>query len=175
MSVKELKEIYENGFILEFDDNDKIVFISDVHRGDGTYSDSLLPNRNIYITALKYYLEKNYIYIEVGDGDELWKNKNCNEISFFYDDVFKLFNKFNKNSIDINILKIIFSEYNIIGKIDINNKYNLIINKNANKIDKNIKKEYLKIIEKYLINRKKQNFIKKIKNKILEVRRSKNE
>ena len=59
-----------------------------------------------------------------------------------------LFNKFNKNSIDINILKIIFSEYNIIGKIDINNKYNLIINKNANKIDKNIKKEYLKIIEK---------------------------
>ena len=86
-----------------------------------------------------------------------------------------LFNKFNKNSIDINILKIIFSEYNIIGKIDINNKYNLIINKNANKIDKNIKKEYLKIIVKYLINRKKQNFKKKIKNKILEVRRSKNE
>ena len=77
-----------------------------------------------------------------------------------------LFNKFNKNSIDINILKIIFSEYNIIGKIDINNKYNLIINKNTNKIDKNIKKEYLKIIEKYLINRKKKNFIKKIKNKI---------
>ena len=73
-----------------------------------------------------------------------------------------LFNKFNKNSIDINILKIIFSEYNIIGKIDINNKYNLIINKNANKIDKNIKKEYLKIIEKYLINRKKK-FYKKNK------------
>ena len=43
------------------------------------------------------------------------------------------------------------------------------------RIDKNIKKEYLKIIEKYLMNRKKQNFIKKIKNKILEVRRSKNE
>ena len=41
--------------------------------------------------------------------------------------------------------------------------------------DKKIKKEYLKIIEKYLMNRKKQNFIKKIKNKILEVRRSKNE
>ena len=80
-----------------------------------------------------------------------------------------LFNKFNKNSIDINILKIIFSEYNIIGKIDINNKYNLIINKNANKIDKNIKKEYLKIIEKYLMNRKKQNFIKKVKMNDLEI------
>ena len=102
--------------------------------------------------------------------------RNYNELNLNLNNKINiLFNKFNKNSIDINILKIIFSEYNIIGKIDINNKYNLIINKNANKIDKNIKKEYLKIIEKYLINRKKQNFIKKIKNKILEVRRSKNE
>ena len=49
MSVKELENIYENGFTLDFDDDSKIVFISDVHRGDGTYSDSFLPNRNIYI------------------------------------------------------------------------------------------------------------------------------
>lgn len=72
-----------------------------------------------------------------------------------------LFNKFNKNSIDINILKIIFSEYNIIGKIDINNKYNLIINKNANKIDKNIKKEYLKNYRKIFNKQKKTKFYKK--------------
>lgn len=98
MSVKELENIYENGFTLDFDDDSKIVFISDVHRGDGTYSDSFLPNRNIYITALKYYLKNDYIYIEVGDGDELWKNKNFNEISFFYDDIFKILNKFNKKN-----------------------------------------------------------------------------
>lgn len=96
MSAKELDYIYENGFTLDFDDSSKIVFISDVHRGDGTYSDSLLPNRNIYITALKYYLKNDYIYIEVGDGDELWKNKNYNEIAYCYDDVFKIFNKFRK-------------------------------------------------------------------------------
>ena len=76
MSEKELKDIYDNGFTLEFNNDSKIVLISDVHRGDGTYADSLLPNRNIYITALKYYLKNNYTYIEVGDGDELWKNKN---------------------------------------------------------------------------------------------------
>ena len=35
MSVKELENIYENGFTLDFDDDSKIVFISDVHRGDG--------------------------------------------------------------------------------------------------------------------------------------------
>lgn len=96
MSAKELDYIYENGFTLNFDDESKIVFISDVHRGDGTYSDSLLPNRNIYITALKYYLKNDYTYIEVGDGDELWKNKNYNEIAYCYDDVFKIFNKFRK-------------------------------------------------------------------------------
>lgn len=96
MSAKELDYIYENGFTLDFDDDSKIVFMSDIHRGDGTYSDSLLPNRNIYITALKYYLKNNYTYIEVGDGDELWKNKNYNEIAYCYDDVFKIFNKFRK-------------------------------------------------------------------------------
>ena len=101
MSEKELNNIYENGFNLDFDDQSKIVLISDVHRGDGTYSDSLLPNRNIYITALKYYLKNDYTYIEVGDGDELWKNKNFNEIAYFYDDIYKIFNKFSKKKIFI--------------------------------------------------------------------------
>lgn len=132
------------------------------------YTKDIIKKSNINI----FIVEPNLLEIQKSKNilkiyKEEWNIDN-NKINI-------LFNKFNKNSIDINILKIIFSEYNIIGKIDINNKYNLIINKNANKIDKNIKKEYLKIIEKYLINREKQNFIKKIKNKILEVRRSKNE
>lgn len=132
------------------------------------YTKDIIKKSNINI----FIVEPNLLEIQKSKNilkiyKEEWNIDN-NKINI-------LFNKFNKNSIDINILKIIFSEYNIIGKIDINNKYNLIINKNANKIYKNIKKEYLKIIEKYLINRKKQNFIKKIKNKILEVRRSKNE
>lgn len=132
------------------------------------YTKDIIKKSNINI----FIVEPNLLEIQKSKNilkiyKEEWNIDN-NKINI-------LFNKFNKNSIDTNILKIIFSEYNIIGKIDINNKYNLIINKNANKIDKNIKKEYLKIIEKYLINRKKQNFIKKIKNKILEVRRSKNE
>ena len=132
------------------------------------YTKDIIKKSNINI----FIVEPNLLEIQKSKNilkiyKEEWNIDN-NKINI-------LFNKFNKNSIDINILKIIFSEYNIIGKIDINNNYNLIINKNTNKIDKNIKKEYLKIIEKYLINRKKQNFIKKIKNKILEVRRSKNE
>ena len=71
MSEKQLDTLYNEGFTVNFNDDSKLVFISDVHRGDGTYSDSLLPNRNIYITALRYYLKNDYTYIEVGDGDEL--------------------------------------------------------------------------------------------------------
>lgn len=113
------------------------------------YTKDIIKKSNINI----FIVEPNLLEIQKSKNilkiyKEEWNIDN-NKINI-------LFNKFNKNSIDINILKIIFSEYNIIGKIDINNKYNLMINKNANKIDKNIKKEYLKIIEKYLINRKKK-------------------
>ena len=139
MSEKELKDIYENGFTLEFNNDSKIVLISDVHRGDGTYADSLLPNRNIYITALKYYLKNNYTYIEIGDGDELWKNKNFNEISYFYDDIYKLFNKF-KSKNDI---------YCIYGNHDFIKKQKNFIKKqekSLRKIGANYGKEFIKFI-----------------------------
>ena len=103
MGSKELDYLYENAKTIEIDDKSKMVFISDVHRGDGSHADSLLPNRNIYITALKYYLKNRYIYVEVGDGDELWKNKNCKEIAYFYQDIFKILNKY-KDTIDIYLL-----------------------------------------------------------------------
>ena len=59
-----------------------------------------------------------------------------------------IFNKININSIDDKILKTIFSDFNILGKLKININYNLIINKNIKNINKKIKNEYLKIIKK---------------------------
>lgn len=59
-----------------------------------------------------------------------------------------VFNKVNINSIDKKILKELFYDFTILGKIKINNKYDLLINKNMKNINKKIKKEYLKIIEK---------------------------
>jgi len=65
-----------------------------------------------------------------------------------------VFNKYNFNSINLNILKNIFNEIKIIGKINFNKNYNLIINKNnkiKNKlINLKIRKEYLKIINKII-------------------------
>lgn len=59
-----------------------------------------------------------------------------------------IFNKHNFYSIDMNLLKNIFYKFNIIGKIKLNNKYNLIINKNIKIIDKEIKKDFFNIIKK---------------------------
>ena len=59
-----------------------------------------------------------------------------------------VFNKYDLNSIDFSTLKNIFSDFNILGKLNIDKSYNLIINKNAlGDINKKIKKEYVQIYE----------------------------
>ena len=62
-----------------------------------------------------------------------------------------IFNKTNINSIDYKILKTLFSDFRILGKIKININYNLIINKNIKIINKKIKNDYLKIIKNLII------------------------
>ena len=59
-------------------------------------------------------------------------------------------NKYNKNAISMNIIKKLFSDYEIIGKLEMSNIYNNIINKNNKIIFKNYKNnnEYKKINEK---------------------------
>ena len=64
-------------------------------------------------------------------------------------------NKYNKNSIDENIIKNIFKNYNYLGKINFNEKYNLLINNNFNNFF-----EFKKINNEY------KNISKKLKNKI---------
>ncbi|MBU3102789.1 metallophosphoesterase [Clostridium gasigenes] len=112
MSIKKLEYLYNNSKEIKFDNKDKIVFISDVHRGDGTFFDALLSNRNIYKTALGYYFRQGFTYVEVGDGDELWKNKNFKDIAYAYENVFKILNKFK----DKNRLYIIYGNHDIIKK-----------------------------------------------------------
>lgn len=95
MSYKKLLRLYKNSFILPFCREEKIVILSDIHRGDGSYSDSLIGNKNIYLSALNYYYKEGYTLIEAGDGDELWKNKSFVDIAYNHKDIFKVLNKFN--------------------------------------------------------------------------------
>lgn len=63
-----------------------------------------------------------------------------------------VFNKININSINNKILNNLFSDFNILGKINFSNKYNLIIKNNLKILNKKINKEYINIIKKMKIN-----------------------
>lgn len=63
-----------------------------------------------------------------------------------------VFNKININFINNKILNNLFSDFNILGKINFSNKYNLIINNNLKILNKKINKEYINIIKKMKIN-----------------------
>ena len=63
-----------------------------------------------------------------------------------------IINKYNENAVDDKIVKNIFDDYKIIGKIKFDKKYNNLINKNFEEdiLTKNIKKEYEKITDKII-------------------------
>lgn len=82
--------------VLNVKNSDKIVILSDCHRGDGSFRDALFPNVNIYLTALRYYYNEGFTYIEAGDGDELWKFKSIEDIYFAHTDEYKIFEKFKR-------------------------------------------------------------------------------
>lgn len=83
--------------VINFDRDSKFVLFSDCHRGDGSYKDALYPNVNIYLTALRYYYNNNYSYIEVGDGDELWKFSDFNSIAEAHRDEYMILDQFKRD------------------------------------------------------------------------------
>lgn len=72
----------------------RIVFFSDCHRGDGSWSDSFLHNKILYQAALDYYWINGFTYVEVGDGDELWENRSFQRISEVHGDIFRSLRRF---------------------------------------------------------------------------------
>jgi len=91
---KRLSGIFETAERISVDETSKIIFMSDCHRGDGSQADDFFRNKNLYLTALNYYYNRGYSYIEIGDGDELWENKSFSEIAEEHLDVFLLLRKF---------------------------------------------------------------------------------
>ena len=76
------------------EDHQKLVFFSDCHRGDGSWSDSFLHNKILYQAALDYYWKAGFSYVEVGDGDELWENRSFRRIREIHGDVFDSLSRF---------------------------------------------------------------------------------
>jgi len=89
-----LTRAYESALEISFDDSDRFLFFSDCHRGDGSWADDFARNRNLFSHALRCSLREGYTYIEIGDGDELWENRQFEKIRSNYSSIFKLMREF---------------------------------------------------------------------------------
>ena len=110
--IKKLDKIFKSSKRIRIDDSSKLVIMSDCHRGAGDNFDNFIKNKNIYESALCYYYDKDFTYIELGDGDDMWEVKNYKDIVYEYLNIFKLLKKFN----DSNRLYMIYGNHDICKK-----------------------------------------------------------
>lgn len=77
-----LSKLYDNinsnpgkrGEIYELNEAHKIIILSDQHKGARDFSDDFALAEKNYLKALEYYDAKQFIYINLGDSEELWEN-----------------------------------------------------------------------------------------------------
>ncbi len=91
---QQLKQTFEKALKLSIDNSSKMVFMSDIHRGDGSGADNFRKNKNIMITALRYYDRNRFTLFELGDGDELWANEDFDRIAKANVGVFSILTSF---------------------------------------------------------------------------------
>lgn len=89
-----LNKLFRTSPVIPMDYLSRFVIMSDCHRGVGNWGDNFLKNQNIYTAALSYYYQNDYTYLELGDGDELWENRDMSEIAETHADVFSLLSRF---------------------------------------------------------------------------------
>lgn len=141
-ALEEITRVFKESKEISFDDSSKIVLMSDCHRGDGSLADDFLKNQNIFFTALTHYYNENYIYIEIGDGDELWENRKMSDIIEVHYDVFRLLTKFyNKNRL-----------YLIYGNHDIAKRNKKFVKNNLYRYFDENKKRYIDLFKNITIH-----------------------
>lgn len=89
-----LDRAFQKAKLLTINKNSKIVFFSDLHKGDNSYADDFAHNMEIYIYAIRKYYDENYTYIELGDGIELWENYTFEPIYKAHKNTFELLKLF---------------------------------------------------------------------------------
>lgn len=85
---------YRNAPRISFNDQSKFILFSDCHRGDNSFADDFANNRNIYFHALKTYYHEGFTYCELGDGDELWENRDFKSVFESHKNVYELMQSF---------------------------------------------------------------------------------
>lgn len=109
---RRLNKSFRNVPVLPLNAGSRYVLFSDCHRGSGSQGDNFLKNRHLYLAALNYYYQSGYTYIELGDGDELWENRNMEQIKEIHGDVFRQLARFYKD----NRLYMIYGNHDMIKK-----------------------------------------------------------
>lgn len=114
-------------------------------------------------TSFECFLDINKFIIEISNksifitGTNLLEIKKAKNLLNIYINHWKIkkakfnivLNKYEKESINLKILKMIFAEFNIIGELKYNKNYEKIINKHK-LVKKEIRKEYININKKIL-------------------------
>lgn len=94
---KKLNAILKYSKRMIIDNKTKIVIMSDCHRGNGDNYDNFIKNENLFKAALQHYYDQGFIYIELGDGDDMWEVQEYGSIIERHLDTFKQLKKFNDN------------------------------------------------------------------------------
>ena len=89
-----IEHAISNGVKLPLCKCSRYVVFSDCHRGTGNMSDNFLFNQHLYLAALDYYYAKNFYYLELGDGEELWENRSLDRIKDCHSNVYCRFDCF---------------------------------------------------------------------------------
>ncbi len=79
---------------LTIDDQSRLLFLSDCHRGNNGCTDIFKPNKALFMHILNDHFERGYHYVEVGDGDELWQNRDFTAVYRAHRDVYDLLHRF---------------------------------------------------------------------------------
>ena len=111
-TASRLEHAFRHAPVLPLSSNTKYVLMSDCHRGTGTSSDNFLKNQHLYFAALKHYYQSGFIYIELGDGDELWENRKMESIIEIHNNIFWIFSLFHQEK----RLYLLYGNHDIIKK-----------------------------------------------------------
>lgn len=95
---RRLDKSFRNAPVLALYPHSRLVLISDCHRGVGNSNDNFLKNQHLYFAALRHYYAHGFIYIELGDGEELWENRRLAAIREIHSDVFWLLSLFQREN-----------------------------------------------------------------------------
>lgn len=65
----------KRGITIELGNEGKVIIFSDQHKGTRNYRDDFALSEKNYLAALAYYNQQEFLYCNLGDSEELWKNK----------------------------------------------------------------------------------------------------